>query len=54
MDARADMARELTADEAKALFDAGWWKKMDAPEAARLQRVPRRDGKAPWAPGVHP
>ncbi len=37
MDARADMARELTVDEAKALFDSGWWKKMDASEAAHLQ-----------------
>jgi hypothetical protein len=32
-----DMARELTIDEAKALFESGWWKEMDQAEAARLQ-----------------
>jgi hypothetical protein len=37
MDARTDMARELTVDEAKALFESDWWKGMDPAAAARLQ-----------------
>ncbi len=31
------MTRELTGDEAKTLFESGWWKVMDETEAARLQ-----------------
>jgi hypothetical protein len=37
MDIHANMARELTVDEAKALFDSGWWREMKPEEAARLQ-----------------
>ena len=37
MDPRADMASKLTVDEAKALYDSGWWKEMEQADAAWLQ-----------------
>jgi hypothetical protein len=33
----AEMSRELTCREAKALAESEWWKKLDIAEAARLQ-----------------